>query len=183
MASDTKKIVIEIKGSEVGKGKSGTTTKNSKEKDEILEGLQVAFQPLQSLENVIVGSSQSAKYIYDNLKNLAIENVNTTLGRTFRLTEDYMNQSILNNVQAQIGKASSFAASVIAGAKIGSIVAPGAGTVIGAVTGAAASIGSELISGGSTISQYYSDINAATYQSEFSRQRAGLVDEGRGTQN
>ena len=63
------------------------------------------------------------------------------------------------------------------------MVAPGAGTAVGAGVGFVFSLASEFISGSNTLSQHYSSINAATYQSEFSRQRSGLVDDGRGTQN
>lgn len=183
MASDSRKIVIEIMGGEGGKSGTSSNKKEKKEKDQVLSGLSAALHPLQTLENLVIGDRQSANYVYDNLKNLAIEGVMTSLGRTYRLTEDYLSQNVLNNVQTAIGKAGSFAGAIIAGAKVGSMMAPGAGTVVGAAFGLGFSLLGESISGSSTLSQHHSAINAATYQSEFSRQRAGLVDEGRGTQN
>lgn len=179
MASDTRKIVIEIKDSKSSEKKS----KKNDDEDKTLEGLKVALRPIQSLEKVIVGDSQSAKYLYEQLKNLANQAVNYSINRTANMTEDYLAQNELSNSQKAISKAGGLASSVIAGAAAGSMIAPGIGTVAGAFVGAATYVATEAISGASTLSQYYSNINSATYQSEFSRQRAGLSDEGRGTEN
>ena len=117
MANDSRKIVIEIMGGEGGKSNS-SNKKQKKEEDEILKGLSVALQPLQTLENLVVGEKQSAKYVYESLKQIAIDGVVTSLGRNYRLTEDYLSQNVLNNVQSAIGKAGSFAGAMIAGLRL-----------------------------------------------------------------
>ena len=53
----------------------------------------------------------------------------------------------------------------------------------GAVIGAAGWVGSEILQNQASLSSYYSSINATSMQTEFSRTRAGLVDNGRGTEN
>ena len=182
MNGDVRKIVIEIKGggatSSSNQGDGGTGGS-----DGSLKALKVALRPIQSLEKVIVGDSQSAKYVVDLLKGLATESVMFTLNRNYKLTEDYLSQNDLNNIQKTLGKAGSLASSIIAGATAGSAIFPGVGTAVGAAVGAVASIATEAISGASTLSEYYSNLNAASYQSGFSSRRAGLTNEGRGTEN
>ena len=184
MASDTRKIVIEIKnGTSSNDTSSSQNNGLSTSDDSALKALKVALKPIQTLEKVVVGDSQSSKYIYDLMKGLATESIIFTMNRQYRLTEDYLSQNELNNIQKTLGKAGSMASSVISGAAAGSAIFPGVGTVIGAAVGAAASIATEAISGASTLSNYYSNLNAASYQSGFSARRAGLTNEGRGTEN
>ena len=181
MAGDAKKIIIEIREN------SGSSSSSSKDKkkpeEELLGALKVALRPLKTLEKVIIGDSQSANFLYNNIKSLAVEATNYSISRSFRLTEDYLSQNTFNNIQTMLSKASGLAGNMIAGATIGSAIMPGAGTIVGLATGLATFIPSEIISGASNLSQHHSAINAATYQSEFSRQRAGLTDNGRGTEN
>lgn len=180
MASDTRKIVIEI----INNDSDEKNEKNPpKKEDSTLKALQIALKPIKSLEKVIVGDSQSTKYVYDSLKNLAIDMTITTLSRNYRLSEDYLSQNALNNTQKLLGKAGGIASSMISGAMVGSALAPGVGTIVGAVLGTGFNIASEALAGTERLSQYYSSLNSASFQSEFSAHRAGLLNEGRGTEN
>lgn len=186
--TDAKKIIIEIKesgGGGLGSDNSGSNKgKKSMDKDSkgIIKALKVAFHPLNSLENITVGQHQSAKYIADNLIDLVKRSIMFTLNRTYSLTEDYISQNSLNNFMNSMSKISGVGASIIAGASAGSAFGP-IGTTIGMVAGLGISIASEDIAGRQTLQGYYSSLNAATYQTEFAMQRAGLINEGRGTEN
>lgn len=190
MSSDTRKIVIEIRDGSGGNGGSGGS-KNKKKKgnkdidetsQKMLKALNFAFHPLDTLEDAVIGQMQSAKYIVDNLLDLGKNSLMFTLNRTYTLTEDYMGQNSLNNFMSGAGKIGSLGASMIAGAKLGAVFGP-VGATVGAGIGTTFFIANEALTGAQTLQGYYSSINAATYQTEFAMQRAGLINEGRGTEN
>ena len=134
-------------------GSSSSSSKDKKKpEEELLGALKVALRPLKTLEKVIIGDSQSANFLYNNIKSLAVEATNYSISRSFRLTEDYLSQNTFNNIQTMLSKASGLAGNMIAGATIGSAIMPGAGTIVGLATGLATFIPSEIISGASNLS-------------------------------
>ena len=57
------------------------------------------------------------------------------------------------------------------------------GGPVGAAVGAVSWGVNEFIQNKANLSGYYQDLNASNFNMQFNRTRAGLIDEGRGTEN
>ena len=89
---------------------------------------------------------------------------------------------LINNAKAAIGKAAGFLGSVggwaIAGAKLGPV-----GAAIGATIGAVSFGVNEHINKIQTYNQYYQQLNESRAETTFARERAGLINDNKGTEN
>lgn len=121
-------------------------------------------------------------YAFNNAKNAIKNVVNASLDRYFALTEDYMNESLVNNIKTTISQIASGGVSILAGAKLGAIGGP-VGMVVGATIGAVAWGGSQIFSLQNKYSAYNRQINENNINVGFARVRAGLVDGSKGTEN
>ena len=118
-----------------------------------------------------------------SLKTMAIQNtlqaikqsVNLSTRRYFSLSEDYIGENNFNNVSTAISKVTGLASQIMVGAQIGGPIGALAGVVTWGVT--------ESINYKARMSSYYSSLNATNYNTSYERTRAGLVDNGRGTEN
>ena len=175
-----RKIVIEIvdgkKESESKKTKSddGTST--------LQKTLTKIFHPVQTLEDASVGKNIISMQAYQQAKQQIINTVDYYHNRYFSLKEDYLSETTYNNAKAAIGKAASVlgivGAGAIAGAKLGPL-----GSVAGAIIGGAGFVVNEQIQKQKVYSQYYQQLNTLSYETSFARERAGLVNDSKGTDN
>lgn len=161
-SSETRKVTIEI-----------ITTENGipnpikpEPKDE--EG-KIKRGEFDKLESVLINQA------YNQAKSVVKQAVNTTLNMYYNMKEDYMFENNVNQIKTIVGKVSSLAISVYGGFKVGNVG--------GALISGAGWLINEGISQGTRIRDLYSQINSSNYDKAFTRQRVGLTDNGRGTEN
>lgn len=120
---------------------------------------------------------------YQTAKRLIIQGVDAQLNRHFALNEDYMGETTYNNAKNLISKITSVASSVGSGAMFGFSAGGGVGAVVGAGITAVGIGVSDFISIQAKMSSYYRNINASNIEVAYARQRAGLIDGSKGTEN
>lgn len=181
--ADTRKITIEILS-----GDSQTSEKKSKKKDandELSKTINKIFHPIQSIEAGTIAKFALANQIYQQVKANFWTAVDYTHNRYFSLSEDYMGQVNYNNTKNIYSRAKSYATSAATGF-ISGMTLSGGNPVLG-ITGAILSTAGQAVgdvfSYQEKISNYYQSLNSTNAQTEFSRQRTGLYNEGRGTEN
>lgn len=162
MAVDTRKITIEIIG-----GGSG-----SEEKDE--DTVDKELSPKETKEKK-TGAEIWLNMVAQRALALFASTVESSANRYFYMKEDYLGEQIYRNVKSNISKVSGAITTIAAGAKIGG--APGA---VIATVGVVANEGLSIYNKFATLEN---QMNTLNYGMEFSRSRAGLVDNGRGTEN
>lgn len=173
--SETRKITIEILN------KSQVTHEHynhdvGKEKKETGgAALNKLLHPVRSLEKATVGKNVFINQVYQQAKQAVSQTLSISINRYFNLSEDYITENSYKNTMTTISKAKGAVTSVIGGAM--------AGGVVGGIVAAVGWAGSEILQNQAALSSYYQSINATSMQTEFSRTRAGLVDNGRGTEN
>ena len=166
--ADTRKIVIEIQS-----GSSSSDGKSNEERESSLTSK--LLHPIKSIEKATVGKHVLLNQAYQNTKSLVIQTASTSINRYFSLSEDYIMQNTVSNTMTTLNKVKGLGQSVLLGAQMGGPV--------GALFGLGAWGVSEFINNQANLSSYYEGINAANYQTQYTRTRAGLVDNGRGTEN
>lgn len=155
MASSTKDVLITIK----------------LEAEETEEVIPKPKRPkeVKNLKSVLFNQA------FDVAQSLVIQGVQTTFNRYVSLKEDYITEQKVTNTINTINKISQIVTITAAGVKIGGVI----GGAI-AATGALISEGVSLFN---KYSGYYSTLNASNMNLAFNRTRAGLVNNGRGTEN
>ena len=167
--AEVRKITIEIvEGSGGGDDGDNKVKKKKKKKtdEEILEEKK----------------KKASEQLWHQARDVFLISVEESLQRHFTLTENYMSQNIYANAKKSISLAMSAGASILEGAKIGSVFGPG-GTIGGAIVGAATFAVQQQLQYQTRMSSYYQSLNASNYQSDFSQVRAGLIDGSKGTEN
>ena len=165
--AEEKKIVIEIvTKSEEPKEENDDNTKKNKE----IKGSNKSQKSNNNNTSIIL-----AKAVVASTVALAKRVVMDGIQRNYSLTENYIAQNDMRNLQTAINKVGGFTASIGGGFAVGGV--PGA--VIGAVTWGA----NEFVSYQKRMSGYNQQLNATNYQTAFDRSRLGLTNEGRGTEN
>lgn len=168
--AEERRIIVEIvsKNSEMQ-----TNPNNPEEKKEELPGSQ------QSIKVKHISVDKTARSLTSMIKDrgegLLRQSLTTTVNRYFSLSENYMAETDYSNVMTTINKGKSFVSTVKVGAAIGGWA--------GAAIGAAAWGVNEFVSYQSRMSNYYQNLNATNYQTQFDRSRLGLTNEGKGTEN
>jgi len=166
--SETRKIIVEIV-SPGGKGngnKSDNTARNgdkTNRKEATLLGKAVL------VERAFYKTIQSSKRL-----------ANVTIGRINTLSEDYIGQTVYNNVASTINDGLSAVYMLASFSTIGTMLG---GAALGSGLGVVAAIGGKAVQVMQQYQQYYSNLNAASYNTSYSRIRAGLSDSSRGTEN
>ena len=94
-----------------------------------------------------------------------------------------MAETDYKNFHTVISKGTSLASSIYLGVNAGSPIAGPWGAAAGAVIAATGFAISEVSNYQQRMSNYYQNLNATNYQTEFDRTRAGLTNEGKGTEN
>lgn len=170
--AETRKITIEI------------TQSGEKGQDHVLDKLN------NSGDTKATGKASSESLVSTILVNQAfnqvkgiVKNVATySINKHFTLKENYLMQQALDNTINTISRVGSFALTMVGGAKLGSAGGPW-GAIIG---GTIASVGWGINEGFNIykkLDQSQMALNQTNAEIVFSRTRAGLTNESRGTIN
>ena len=162
MAADTKKITIEI----IGKGSD-----NDGENVDVVEQESDPKKNKRKKTNAEIWLNMVAQ----RAKEIVLTTVDTSANRYFYMKEDYLGETLYQNIKNNANKVVGAVSTIAAGAKIGG----GVGAVI-ATAGVAINEGISVFNKYATLEN---QMNTLNYGMEFSRTRAGLVDNGRGTEN
>lgn len=172
--AETRKITIEILNNSGNSTGNNQTKKQNNDEDDGID-LNKLLHPIRTLEKATVGKNVFINQAYQQAKQITLQTVNSSINRYFNLSEDYMTENTYRNTITVVNKAKGLATSVIGGAMVG-------GPVGAFVAGVSWFVG-ETMQNRAALSSYYQAINEANYATNFSRVRAGLVDNGRGTEN
>lgn len=184
--ADDRKITIEIVDGPGGSKQENEELETNDENEDFKKAISQSLHPIKFLKEKYHDTKLGKNVIFNMAVNKSIETgksvVNDTFRRYVNLKEDYMAENSYNAISTTISKASSFGSSVVSGIQIGSTMGPiGAlvGGSIGAVFGAVNIAQSERM----RYSSYYQQLNSSNFQTSFSQTRAGLINNGRGTEN
>lgn len=175
--AEIRKIVIEIGVSPNNNNNNGGGSSSSLTKPLKQQKFKNSLKSEMEIENEQAKQQMTSIVKMGVEKSLQIIKQSASLGmkRYFSLTEDYIGENNLNNFSTTVSKVSGLVSSIKTGFETGGA----AGGIIGAVTWGV----SEYIGYQSRINSYYSSLNATNYNTSYERTRAGLVDNGRGTEN
>ena len=162
MASSIQEVKIKIEYDD----KSGNDPKSPVSK---ITPKQVDKDSSNVLKSVVVHQA------VDVAKNLIVQSLNGTANRYFSMKEDYISENIYNATMSTLGKTVKIGTAIVGGYAIGNVA--------GAIIGGVGAIVSEGVSLYNKYSNYYSTLNASNMNVDFARTRAGLIDNGRGTEN
>ena len=159
MANDVRKIVIEVLNTEktiVDKRRDKTEQEIEKEKkDKMAKAIQ--HQAVQTAKRLVKQAAEAS------------------ISHYVRMKEDYMLENNFNALKLVGSKGLGLYSAITAGTVVGGPV--------GAAIGAAGWAISETISVGTRWLDTYATINEVSYNKTFNRVRAGLIDNGKGTEN
>lgn len=155
MASDTRKIVIEIMET--------TTEKKKKKAPEEIEK-----EKKDKLKKVIQHQA------INTAKQLIVQSIETGMSQYVKMKENYMLENDVNAVKNVISKGLGVAATLKLGA---------AGGPAGLAVASVGLVVSEAIQINARWRDVYSEISTTNYNKTFTRTRYGLTDGGRGTEN
>lgn len=172
--AEKRKITIEILG---GGDSSSSNSQNKVDDSESQVGkvINKIMHPIKTLESSTIGKSVIANQVYQQSKQMLSQTIELSINRYYTLTEDYLGQTNYQHIRTSYSKIKGLAASVAGGAMFGGI----AGAALGVVSWGI----NESIQNIANLSGYYQDLNASNFNMQFNRTRAGLIDEGRGTEN
>lgn len=174
--ADERKIVIEI----VSKSESTSPIKaNGQVNNNITNITNNNYEVNNNVTEETIedktGKNVLVNQAVEQAKSLLKESISSTFNRMFSLKEDYLMENDYNIAMGHISRFTSFALTTVGGYKAGGLV--GAGI---SVAGWGLSQGINLIN---RREQFYQNLNASNQQMQFSRTRAGLLDNGKGTEN
>ena len=169
MASDNRKIIIEIRDSNTTQNSSAKN--NNEYKKNKKNSLKLAKEEIkkEELKNILVNQA------YNQAKALIKQSVQSSLNRYYNMKENYMLENDIQQFQNIANKTGNFITTVAAGASIGGPV--------GATIAAGSWVINETIGTANKWADVYAQINADNYNKTFTKKRIGLVDNGRGTEN
>ena len=171
--ADSRNIVIELKLKD--SGGNSFSKKNTKEKNGGEVDLSAFLHPVKTIEKAVLGKHIVVQQAYNKAKAALKREAMYEINKYFSLTENYKAQQDMNNTLATIEKVTGFGTAVIAGAMAGG---PG-----GAVVGALAYVGSEIIQTYQRFDQQNRNLATMNVESTFQLTRMGLIDGGRGSYN
>ena len=176
---EVRKITVEILN-------TNQETETGKRIDELEKRFDKMLEPKKNSstsKKEVSAKQYFAGKAFDLTLNLITQTASTSINKYFQLSEDYMSENVYKNTMVMVNKAKSLGGTVISGAIAGAKVGGVWGAIAGGTIAAIGWGGSEYIQNQAALSSYYQSINATSMQTEFSRTRAGLVDNGRGTDN
>lgn len=183
--ADTRKITIEI----LGRSSNASSQKpfdDDEENEDPYKALKEAKKRQFKRPEGPSFSNTASFILYDGIKSsiqIFKTSIETSVNRNFSLTENYIGQQDYQNTKNIINKGKSFIGSLATGFVAGAATGGVGGSVIGSVIGAVTWGANQQIQHKTDLSSYYQQLNAANFNTQFNRTRAGLVNEGRGTDN
>lgn len=181
--ADLRRVVIEIRPYTT-RGTPATSTPNnpSGQEDTDATNTEYLLHPMKNTNKELVAKKRLVAYAGTKALSVITNSLSTSTNRYFALKENYLAETTYRNVLSGISKTSSFASSIIGGATIGGALGVG-GATVGAVIGAIGWGANEIVSGISTYSNAMIELGNSIYQTNFSQERYGLINGGRGTDN
>lgn len=176
--ADERMIVIKIESTS-----TETKPKPTDEEGKVNVDYNSIMHPLKTLENKTIGKTIALNMAWQQAKEIAVQSIDFQINRYATLKEDYLTQNTYNNVKTTIKRTTGLFSTMTGGAITGMQVAGPYGAIAGVLI---AGIGygiSDSIALKSRLSGYYQDLNSSNANTAFSRQRAGLSNDGRGTEN
>ena len=146
------------------------------------QSTNTAIRPIKSSDNKTLAKSVLLNQAFQVAKNSIIRSLDFNITRYLDLKEDYLSENDYNAAKATIQTTATFATSVFIGAKVGSVGGP-VGALIGGAIGAVGGTIANLQGYRSLKSSVSTDLNGRIIQTNFARERAGLTNEGKGTEN
>ena len=135
--------------------------------------------------------TQTFKYVASQSEQIAKTAITMGWNRYTTLQEDYLAENRVNNIEISINNVKSIADSTVngantgakLGASVGGPVGGAIGAAVGAVTGAAFWGVQNHLKNQQKLQGYYKQLNETNFQTYLDASRAGLVNNGRGTEN
>ena len=175
MASNDRKIIVQIIGTEEeetagpDEKKVEGSTKNSKKKN--------------SKQEIEFNAKALVKMGTEKVGDTITHTAQVSLNRYFSMSENYMAETDYQNAMTIVNKGKSFYRTISSGALAGNAVGGPMGAAVGAIISAGTWGINEYVNYQQRMSNYYQNLNATRYQTEFDRTRLGLTNEGKGTEN
>ena len=114
--------------------------------------------------------------------SITIDTIDYSLTKSLNLTENYIGQQEVANLESQMGKVTSLATSIVSGVSMG-----WAGGPVGVAIGVGVSVATwgvgQFVNYNKELSKYYQQLNLTNAQTQWSAARRGLLDGARGTEN
>lgn len=176
--SDDRTIRIEI----IAGGGGESSSNGDSKKSGGLGNLTRVLHPVRHLLSEVTEKNEMVGYFAAETVRSINKAAKSEINRYYTLREDYLSQRTIENVNVALNKVQTLGTSILNGASAGSFGGP-VGAVAGVVAGAGFWTINELIGMRSAGSNYYQQLNSANFQTSFSQVRAGLIDNGRGTEN
>ena len=164
--SDVRKITVELKvnnGSSKASGEGGQVN------------IENAVAPVENDDSKALGKSVLVNQAYSRAKSLVLDNGDWAINRYFNLREDYLNENTYLALKTTVTKVASAASTIATGYAVGGVA--------GAVIAGVAWTGNEAFTQVKRYNTYFTAVNESNISLEFGRTRAGLVNNGRGTEN
>lgn len=148
------------------------------------EAIDVAEKNMST--NLLGASKEQIKKVsFKAIKEVGgatVDLIDYSINKNLQLTENYIGQQEMANLESQMEKVSSFATSISSGFTMGAAAGP-IGIAIGVTAGLITWGVSQSISYNRELSNYYRQLNATNAQTQWNSARMGFIDGGRGTEN
>lgn len=175
MAANERRIIVQIIGGE-------TSTQPGPEAKDV-EGSPEDVKEKNSKKEIESGAKALVKMGVEKVGNIAMQTAQVSLNRYFSMSENYMAETDYQNAMTMINKSKSLYSTIASGAMAGAAVGGPMGAAVGTIISAGAWGINEYVNYQQRMSNYYQNLNATRYQTEFDRTRLGLTNEGKGTEN
>lgn len=146
---------------------------------------------LKDLDKNASISVKGFSYVYEQEKQILTTGLSMGWNRYTSLKEDYISENRLNNLKTSISKVKSLSSSTLQASSLGKMAGMAVGGPIGAAVGSVLGTVAGVVTWGVKNEQqnrqklqgYYKQLNETNFQTYLDSSRAGLVDNGRGTEN
>lgn len=181
--ADTRGITITfLDGGSTSSANVGKTNTKAIDTESGSTDFDAYLSPVKTPEKHMLGKSVLLNQAFTLAKNNITQGFDSQFSRYTDLKEDYKLENTYSHIKTSVSKVQGVGASLITGAMVGATVGP-----VGALVGATVSLTSygvsEALAYSSRMSKYNSQLNATNYGTNYNRVRAGLVDNGKGTEN
>lgn len=129
-----------------------------------------------------VAALKFASHEFKYVKQFATSAMKNGWNRYTTLQEDYIAENTFNNLKMSFNKVSSLNSAIYQGGMVGAAFGPAGAIAGGLVSAVGWAINNEM-ENRQKLSGYYQQLNQTNFQTYLDSSRAGLVDNGRGTQN
>lgn len=147
------------------------------------EGSPEDVKEKNSKKEIESGAKALVKMGTEKVGNIVMQTAQVSLNRYFSMSENYMAETDYQNAMTMINKSKSLYSTMASGVMMGAAVGGPVGMAIGSIISAGTFVASEFVNYQQRMSNYYQNLNATRYQTEFDRTRMGLTNEGKGTEN